>query len=1741
MGKKVDVTHVVKFDDTNYQRWKLQMTLVLKAAELWDVVSGATPCPALATDKPAWEKKDVEAQAIMVPTLGIAQTNHVYNCTTSKEMFDRLKDVNSDSSSLNKQHTLSSFLNYKVTQGQSVIAAYMEVEQLARSLNEMGVAMDETTVITKIVSSLPDAQFNAFKKAWDSVPEATQSMTMLLARLRKEELERKQAEKSNPAPSKPPAAFSSDSRPKGKKPSLEELKKKSNCNNCGKRGHWARECRSAKKIPAPGGPTHSSQQKVQGNPAGAFMVRGAYQHGYEFVWISDSGATQHITGTKDWFEAFEEFDVPRPVSLTDNNKAQALGIGRVRMDAFMQEEWREVTISNVLYIPGAVNLFSESVMAQKGYVVIRDKTRTVFYEDGSIPGPEADYKDNMYVMKFRPLRQSALSTRVNMAELWHARLSHINMKYVRATVEKEAVTGIDLNDLVGDFQCVECHLGKETRKPFPPSQRAKTVPGEKIHADLSGKMPTKSLGGSLYFLLLKDDSTGFRKVYFLKRKDETPDCIKEFIPFMEKQTGNKVKTLKTDNGTEFVNVVLSSYLLEAGIVHETTAPYCPESNGRVEREMRTLKDTARAMLQKYQTPEFLWAEAIATTVYVHNRVLDKQSPDVTAFEQVFGRKPALDHLRVFGCRAFAQVPKEKRLVWDAKAEPHVFVGYDSNSKKYRLHHEASRTILIARNVSFHEPAPEQYITVQISPPEPLVPDHPGEDDPEDSDSDDSNHSDSDDQKEAEADVEEDAETEGLADDGEGTAVVQRATGSQSDNMELLVTMADGNQYRAVIPSQGSSTVVLPKIPKPSVSSTGPTLRKVVVPPPLPPATLSPTGPTLRDRSKLRHPDRFQPRANLARLDDEPDCYDDAVSSPDSHEWALAMEEEMGSHRKNETWTLVERPPKVKVLDSRWVFKVKRLQDGSVERYKARLVIKGYKQRPGVDFNETFASVARYESIRLLLALAAAHRLKIKQFDIKTAFLYGNLEETIYMAEPEGFAVSDGSKVCLLKKSLYGLKQSPRCWNHTFSEFLTKFKFRPTASDSCVYVGSWLNTAVYLTIYVDDGLILSSNEDIIQTVLATIESKFELKSGEATTYVGLEITQMRGEILLTQNAYINSVLETFNMTDCKPTSVPMQPNQELIPATVCDDHLPYRELIGCLIFLARSTRPDIAYATSKLAQFVTYHDETHWKAAKSILRYLRGTTNLGLRYLAGTDVTLTGYTDSDYAADKIERKSTSGFAFLLNQSLITWSSQKQPVVALSSTEAEYVALAAGAKEAVWLRQFCAELGFEQKAPTRILVDNQSSIKLANNPEFHNRSKHIDVRYHFTRTLVEEKKIDLAFVPTTEQLADGLTKPLLKTKHENMRTNMGMVVKGAVPVLTKKPGALWTATTLLLTLCLFLGSGDGFTTQNSQPVLWRPSKVPVTTGHNRVHLRVILINPCEILTSEVLHMDVAKMARDRCDEMYSQLFLDEIEKLCPLEHDRRDILSRHKRFLFTLLIGLIIATVVIPVGLGVAAVTVSSVNAGKITEVNKAIALDRKATQALANRTDMLEVAVKKLQLNFNSLLDKLEAHERDFTQLKYKQIGTNFAVSYVTARLLTGKQIVQEAVRQWADGKVYPALLDYLNFTLPCGDDCPVTLATPNKCSMNQDRTELFFDFNVPLINRTLKLVESDPFELMLKEKNKTCTIVYTGPRNVILSTEKDCAFAVNVKQPVKPMILSSLHPMDVWPTPKFLRPLNILR
>lgn len=413
-----------------------------------------------------------------------------------------------------------------------------------------------------------------------------------------------------------------------------------------------------------------------------------------------------------------------------------------------------------------------------------------------------------------------------------------------------------------------------------------------------------------------------------------------------------------------------------------------------------------------------------------------------------------------------------------------------------------------------------------------------------------------------------------------------------------------------------------------------------------------------------------------------------------------------------------------------------------------------------------------------LAIATRHDLEMAQFDVKTAFLNGELQEEIYMDIPEGVVSSNKNQVCKLNKSLYGLKQASRQWNIKFDYFLKNFNFEPSSADPCVYKGIINNTLIFLGLYVDDGIILAETKEALDTVIHELNSSFDITVCNSNYFVGFHIERNRiqGTTFINQKAYIQRILIRFGMIDARSVGVPLDVNtvaSVMNEKGEIEDKIPYREAIGSLMFLSKLTRPDISYAVNIMSRFLMCYNETYWRGIKRIFRYLAGTSELGILYKkTDKNSDLLGYSDVDYAGDLETRRSTLGYIFLLSGGPVSWCSQRQKSVALSTTEAEYVAASMASRELIWIQQLLHDIQNSCTGATGLMIDNQSAIKLVKNPEFHKRSKHIDIHYHFIREKLLEGKLFVKYVKTEDQYADFLTKVLSKDKFVKQLNAIGV---------------------------------------------------------------------------------------------------------------------------------------------------------------------------------------------------------------------------------------------------------------------------------------------------------------------------------------------------------------------------------
>ncbi|CAL9021467.1 unnamed protein product [Prunus brigantina] len=521
--------------------------------------------------------------------------------------------------------------------------------------------------------------------------------------------------------------------------------------------------------------------------------------------------------------------------------------------------------------------------------------------------------------------------------------------------------------------------------------------------------------------------------------------------------------------------------------------------------------------------------------------------------------------------------------------------------------------------------------------------------------------------------------------------------------------------------------------------------------------------------------------------EDPMNYKQAISSEKSENWWGAMKSELSSMEKNGVWKLVNQPQGCKPIGCKWVFKTKRNSKGQVDRYKARLVAKGYTQQEGIDYNETYSPVSTKDSFRVIMALVAHFDLHLHQMDVKTAFLNGNLEEDIYMKQPEGFIQEKGENlVCKLCKSIYGLKQASRQWYIKFDEVVKQYGFTENALDECIYMKMSGRNFIILVLYVDDILLACTDLSMLHNCKEFLSKHFEMTDlGEATYVLGIEISRNRekGTLGLSQKNYIEKVLQRFNMLGCGGTDMPISkgdklsreqaPRTEQEKAEMSDK--PYASLVGSLMYAQVCTRPDIAFPISVLGRFQSNPGQAHWVAGKRVLRYLKRTMDYKLVFKRSDSLKLEGFADADFAGCKDDLRSTSGYVFTFAGAAVSWRSIKQPLTVASTMLAEFLACYEATAQAMWLKNFITSLKIVDSIhkPVQLWNDNSAAVLFAKGNKRTKASRILDVKFLTVKEKIRDGYTVLDHISTNDMVADPLTKGLPKEPFHRHVQNMGLM--------------------------------------------------------------------------------------------------------------------------------------------------------------------------------------------------------------------------------------------------------------------------------------------------------------------------------------------------------------------------------
>lgn len=1078
------------------------------------------------------------------------------------------------------------------------------------------------------------------------------------------------------------------------------------CHNCENKGHYAKDCKKAKKK------MWCSRCRMS-NHTNQMCFKKDKKHdntrrdGFNGNKVSMYALHAEQNKGNEWIVdsgTTAHLTVEKTLlkdSKQDNTEISVAKAGSaIKAERSGTIEFEKCELTEVLYVPELrKNLLSVNAICEKGGKVTFSKNEVSVTKDGREIVRGTQKGNGLFAINFSENPEVYLADKTCWN--WHEKLGHLGAKNVLRLANMSE--GIKLTpDEINQLNtdCVACIKGKQVRLPFPGKRQRASRVLELIHADLSGKISHPTWDNYIYFALLEDDFSGHFHIYLLKHKSDFFDALKKYVLSAEIKHNCRVAKLRCDNAGENSSSEVKEWCENRGIELEYSPPYTPSLNGKIERGMRTVVEKARTILLSAKMNMEMWGEALYCAVHLTNRS-PRYDSDKTPYEIWNKRKPNLKYLQVFGCEAWVKTLTHVKK-FEERSKLYTFVGYAPMA--YRLWDPKKRVIIVSREVKFRNNYVENNLIKQ-------------------SDTDSIQWLDIDNESENESIEEhnqEENEVNGELEDDNFDADV-------SYNEDTLILDASESEY---FPSAGEEE-------QSDVNST-------VI-------DLEPGERRYPDRVRAA-PDRLEPAALLT--------YHEAVTGPEADDWWEAINEEKSSLEENGTWTLVpkEEANEKRVLGNTWVLTIK-----SNGRKKARLVIRGDQQVKGEDYQETYSPVVSNNTIRIILALASDCKANFMTFDVKTAFLYGTLDEDIYMRLPLGYKKTD--LICKLNKALYGLKQASRQWNKKFVDVLITLGFNQVICERCVFVN--VKYGIILAIHVDDGLMIYYDALKARKIIKSLEEEFKITANfEPNSFLGIEIVKTNEMLTISQNNYARQILEKFNMQHSKPMSTPAvkhKRSEDLCHETV---NFPYRHAVGNLMYLACKTRPDLTFSVNMVSRFMEKPTNFDVVSLKRIFRYLNGETEASIKYKSGLNNDLVAFCDADYADDENDRKSTGGYVIMFKGGPIAWGTCKQKVTVTSTTEAEFVSACTCVKTLIFLKSFIENVTGE-KVKAKVFEDNQGAIDLIKNGIFNKRSKHIEVRYHYICEMYKKGRIEIEYVPTDEQLADIFTKPLTAVKFHKFK--------------------------------------------------------------------------------------------------------------------------------------------------------------------------------------------------------------------------------------------------------------------------------------------------------------------------------------------------------------------------------------
>lgn len=921
------------------------------------------------------------------------------------------------------------------------------------------------------------------------------------------------------------------------------------------------------------------------------------------------------------------------------------------------------------------------------------------------------------------------SVREDTMEVWHRRLGHISIDAIK-TLARDPRLGIRIKGPKMLPFCPICHRAKQTTKSFKTAPRV-TKPGMRLFIDIAGGGSTldpdlsdspviPSTGGARYLMVVVDDATRYRWIFLLGTRTDVATVLPWFFQHLS-NLGYAVAFVHTDGAPEFNSHSMQNTYRKHGIQHDTTVAYTSQQNGPAERAIRLACERFRAMLKDSNLPEHLWAEASVASISLLNntptsvKLYGCVSDPLTPYEAFFGYQPDYNWLVRWGSDAWLHTPTKSKL---ADRSHHMkLVGWEGH-QIYRLWDPNTNKVYRARDIKFDEGFPQQ---VPIN-------------------------------------------------------SVQQIASSECNILDPLA----GWENRLISHLARHDPHSLDDLAAGRFATSDPDVFSLL------------TNELFEDETEDAD---TNPTTDLviSSHTDTPQSLPQARDSPDWPHWKAAMDAEVDKLQAMGTYLIVQKTKDMSVLTGKWVFARKLNNNGQTIRFKARWVVHGYKQQEGLHYTKTYAAVVNPVTTRCLFALAANRGYHSRSIDYVAAFLNGHMpnHEQLFIQLPTGRNHARGGPqmVGLLRQSLYGLKQSARIWYFENINYLKTLGFVVSPYDA----GLLFHPAkhIYLTLHVDDSRIYAPLPQDVDWTVSEIQRRFQIKDVTADQrYLGMKVSRSdNGDIHISQEHYIDQLVTDFGLEDSNAPHTPMVTGIHLDFSPAAEDepdldhgfsHTNYQVGTGRLQFLTGQTRPDISFPTNYLSRFNSFPSQAAWRALKRVIRYLKGTKSLGILYRAtNTPTVLAAYSDSDWAGADPGFKSTAGYVIYLHGSPVSWRAHRQVSISKSTTEAEYYSASEAASELVWIRDLLTHANllppsddYLQGPAPPLFIDNRGATDLAKTDSIPRRSRHIEVRFHFLRDLIDKRAITISSIPSTDNKADGFTKPLSYDAFNTFRTNLSL---------------------------------------------------------------------------------------------------------------------------------------------------------------------------------------------------------------------------------------------------------------------------------------------------------------------------------------------------------------------------------